>query len=79
MELKLTNPTTLTFASPTAAAADGIAVVFAEEGNRFSPAAQHLDKKTKGLLRAAAKIAGFKGKRGASVDVLAPQGVKFAR
>ena len=75
----MTNPTTLTFASPTAAAADGIAVVFAEEGNRFSPAAQHLDKKTKGLLRAAAKIAGFKGKRGASVDVLAPQGVKFAR
>ncbi len=74
----MTNSTTLSFASPSAAA-DGTAVVFAEEGNRFSPAAQNLDKKTKGVLRDAAKIAGFKGKKGASVDVLAPQGVKFAR
>ncbi|MEM7397748.1 MAG: leucyl aminopeptidase [Pseudomonadota bacterium] len=79
MELTLTNSTTLSFASLSAAAADGTAVVFAEEGNRFSSAAQTLDKKTKGVLRDAAKIAGFKGKKGASVDVLAPQGVKFTR
>ena len=79
MEFALTKPTTLSFASPTGAAADGIAVVFAEEGPKLTPAAQDLDKKTKGLLRQAAKIAGFKGKQGTSVDVLAPQGVKFAR
>ncbi|WP_045369945.1 leucyl aminopeptidase [Methyloceanibacter caenitepidi] len=75
----MTKPTTLSFASPSGAAADGIAVVFAEEGGKLTPAAQDLDKKTKGLLRQAAKIAGFKGKQGTSVDLLAPQGVKFAR
>lgn len=79
MEFTLTNPTTLSFASPSAAAADGTAVVFAEEGPKLSPTAQALDKKTKGLLRAAAKVSAFKGKKGTSVDVLAPQGVKFAR
>ena len=79
MEFALTKPTTLSFASPSGAAADGIAVVFAEEGGKLTPAAQDLDKKTKGLLRQAAKIAGFKGKQGTSVDLLAPQGVKFAR
>ena len=79
MEFALTNPTTLSFVSPSAAAADGVAVVFAEEGAKFTPAAQDLDKKTKGQLRDAAKLSDFKGKKGTSVDVLAPRGVKFAR
>ena len=75
----MTNPTTLSFASPSAAAADGTAVVFAEEGPRLSPTARDLDKKTKGRLKDAVKISDFKGKKGTCVDVLAPQGVKFAR
>jgi leucyl aminopeptidase len=74
----VTDQTALSFASPSAAG-DGVAVVFAEEGGKLTPAAQDLDKKTKGLLTKAAQITTFKGKKGSSVDVLAPQGVKFNR
>jgi len=74
----VTDQTALSFASPSAAA-DGVAVVFAEEGPKLTSAAQDLDKKTKGLLTKAAQITTFKGKKGTSVDVLAPQGVKFGR
>ncbi|GFO83197.1 MAG: putative cytosol aminopeptidase [Methyloceanibacter sp.] len=79
MEFTVTDQTTLSFASPSAAAADGVAVVFAEDGPKFTSAAQDLDKKTKGMLSEAARISAFKGKKGSSVDVLAPRGVKFAR
>jgi leucyl aminopeptidase len=78
MELPVTDQTALSFASKTAAG-DGVAVVFAEEGPKLSPAAQDLDKKTGGLIAKAAQIIGFKGKKGTTVDVLAPQGVKFSR
>jgi leucyl aminopeptidase len=78
MEQAVTDQTVLSFSSPSTAG-DGVAVVFAEEGSKFTPAAQDLDKKTKGLLTKAAQITTFKGKKGTSVDVLAPQGVKFAR
>lgn len=74
----MTDQTALSFASPSAAG-NGVAVVFAEEGGKFTPAAQDLDKKTKGLLTKAVQITTFKGKKGASVDVLAPLGVKFNR
>ena len=74
----MTDQTALSFASPSAAA-DGVAVVFAEEGPKLTSAAQDLDKKTKGLLTKAAQITTFKGKKGTSLDVLAPQGVKFGR
>ena len=74
----MTDQTTLSFASKKAAA-DGVAVVFAEEGGKLTPTAQDLDKKTKGLLSKAAQIVQFKGKKGSKVDLLAPQGVKFAR
>ena len=74
----MTDQTALSFASKTAAG-DGVAVVFAEEGPKLSPAAQDLDKKTGGLIAKAAQIIGFKGKKGTTVDVLAPQGVKFSR
>ncbi len=79
MEFTLTDQTTLSFASPSAAAADGVAVVFAEDGPKFTSAAQDLDKKTKGMLSEAARISAFKGKKGSSMDVLAPRGVKFVR
>ncbi len=54
-------------------------MVFAEEGPKFSAAAQDLDKKSKGLLTKVTEITGFKGKKDSSVDILAPQGLKFPR
>jgi leucyl aminopeptidase len=74
----VSDPIALSFAGKTAPA-DGVAVLFAEEGRKLTPAAQDLDKKTKGLLSRAAEIAGFKGKKDQTVDILAPQGLKFAR
>ena len=74
----MTDQTALSFASLTATG-DGVAVVFAEEGAKLTPAAQDLDKTTKGLLSKAIQITAFKGKKGATVDVLAPQGTKFTR
>ena len=74
----MTDQTAVSFASKTAAG-DGVAVVFAEEGPRLTPSAESLDKETKGLLTKAAQITGFKGKKGTTVDVLAPAGVKYGR
>ena len=78
MEPIVTDQTTLSFASGTAPA-DGVAVVFAEEGPRLSAPAKDLDKNSKGLLSKAIGITGFKGKKEQTVDLIAPQGLKFAR
>ncbi len=78
MEFVVSDQTALSFASKTAPA-DGVVVVFAEEGPKLTPTAQDLDKKSKGLLSRAAEITGFKGKKEQTVDLLAPQGLKFAR
>ncbi|MGV1013370.1 MAG: leucyl aminopeptidase [Methyloceanibacter sp.] len=72
------QPAALSFAAKNAPA-EGVVVVFAGEGPALSPAAKDLDKKTKGLLTRAAGITGFKGKKDSNVDLLAPQGLKFAR
>ena len=74
----MSEQASLSFASTTAPA-DGVVVVFAEEGRKLSPAAQDLDKKSKGLLSKAANITGFKGKKEQTVELLAPQGLKFAK
>jgi leucyl aminopeptidase len=74
----VTDQTALSFASKSAPA-DGVAVVFAEEGRKLTPTALDLDKKAKGLLSKAADITGFKGKKEQTVDLIAPQGLKFAR
>jgi leucyl aminopeptidase len=66
------------FAGKTAPA-DGVVVVFAEEGPKLSAKAQALDKTSKGVLSKAAKITDFKGKKEQTVDLIAPQGLKFAR
>ena len=78
MEFVVRDQTAVNFASKTAAA-DGVVVVFAEEGPQLTPTARDLDKKSKGLLSRAAEITGFKGKKEQTVDLLAPQGLKFAR
>jgi leucyl aminopeptidase len=54
-------------------------VVFAGEGPKLTRSAEDLDKKSKGLLAKAAEITGFKGKKDQLVDLIAPQGLKFAR
>jgi leucyl aminopeptidase len=77
-ECFVSDQTALSFASKSAPA-DGVAVVFAEDGRKLAPAAQDLDKKSKGLLSKAAQITGFKGKKEQTVDLVAPQGPKFAR
>ncbi|MGE5260970.1 MAG: leucyl aminopeptidase [Actinomycetota bacterium] len=74
----MSDQTALSFASRSAPA-DGVAVVFAGDGPRWTHAAQDLDKKSKGLLAKAAEITGFKGKKDQLVDLIAPQGLKFAR
>ena len=74
----MSDQTALSFASKSAPA-DGVAVVFAGEGPKLTHAAQDLDKKSKGLLAKAVEITGFKGKKDQLVDLIAPQGLKFAR
>ena len=74
----MSDQTALSFAGKDARA-EGVAVVFAEEGPKFTPAAKDFDKKSAGLLSRAAGITGFKGKRESSVDLIAPQGLGFAR
>jgi len=78
MESLVTDQISLSFASKTAPA-DGVVVVFAEEGRKLAPTAQDLDKKSKGVLSRAAEITGFKGKKEQTADLIAPQGLKFAR
>jgi leucyl aminopeptidase len=74
----VTDQTALSFVGKTAPS-DGVVVVFAEEGAKLTPSARDLDKKSKGLLDRAVEITGFKGNKEQTVDLLAPQGLKFAR
>jgi leucyl aminopeptidase len=74
----VSDQTVLSFAGRSAPA-EGVVVVLAEEGPKLTRTAKDLDKKTKGLLTRAAKITDFKGKKDSNVDLLAPQGLKFAR
>ena len=74
----MSDQTALSFAGKDARA-EGVAVVFAEEGPKLTPSAKDFDKKSGGLLSRAAGITGFKGKRDSSVDLIAPQGLGFAR
>lgn len=57
----------------------GAVAVFALEGKPLSGLAADLDKKTGGALKRAMKAAGFKGKTGEFVDVLAPKGTAVER
>ena len=74
----MSDQTTISFAN-LKLPEEGVAVVLAEEGPKLTPAAKDLDKRSKGLLTRAAEIAGFKGKKESSVDLLAPAGFKFSR
>ena len=52
-------------------------MVFALEGRKLANAAQQLDKATKGSIGRAMKASRFKGKKGQSLNVLAPNGSKL--
>jgi leucyl aminopeptidase len=78
MELPVSDQPAIAFANLNVPQ-EGVAVVFAEEGPKLTPAAKDLDKASKGLLSRAAEISGFKGKKDSSVDLLAPSGLKFVR
>ena len=59
---------------PLSAAARGILVVFCDDTLKLGPAtAKALGGATE-LVKRAASAAGFKGKSGAALDVLAPEG-----
>ncbi|MGY3126272.1 hypothetical protein ACVWXQ_010209 [Bradyrhizobium sp. S3.14.4] len=64
---------------PLSAAARGILVVFCDDTLKLGPAtAKALGGATE-LVKRAASAAGFKGKSGAALDILAPEGVKATR
>ena len=74
----MSDQTTISFAN-LKLPEEGVGVVLAEEGPKLGPAAKDLDKRSKGLLTRAAEIAGFKGKKESSVDLLAPAGLNLSR
>lgn len=74
----MSDQTQISFAT-TRPPAEGVAVVFAEEGPKFSSAAKDYDKQLRGQLSRAAELSGFKGKKESVVDLLAPAGLKVAR
>tara|TARA_B100000315_G_scaffold254609_1_gene296044 strand:+ start:3184 stop:4689 length:1506 start_codon:yes stop_codon:yes gene_type:complete len=68
----------ISFAKP-GLPATGIVVVSANAGSKLSAAATKLDKKTGGALTRAIKASSFEGKKGQSLNVMAPAGTRLDR
>lgn len=68
----------ISFAEP-ALPAKGAVVVLVAEGKKLSPAAQELDKQTKGAVKRAIAASKFEGKKGQSLEILAPAGGELDR
>ncbi|MET4799350.1 leucyl aminopeptidase [Bradyrhizobium sp. LB11.1] len=64
---------------PLAAAVSGILVVFCDEALKVGPATAKALGGATSLVKRAAATASFKGKSGAALDILAPEGVKAQR
>ncbi len=64
---------------PFSAPARGILVVFCDERLEFGPAVRKILGEAAKLVRRAAEINQFKGKNGAALDLLAPEGLKAKR
>src|SRR4051812_28682996 len=64
---------------PLSSAARGILVVFCDDGLKLGPATAKALGGAADLVKRAASVAGFKGKSGAALDILAPEGVKATR
>jgi leucyl aminopeptidase len=57
----------------------GAAVVLVEEGKKLSPAAKELDKQSKGAIKRAIGASKFEGKKGQSLEIMAPAGSELDR
>ena len=68
----------ISFAKP-GLPATGIVVVTASAGGKLSTSAIKLDKKAGGALTRAIKASRFEGKKGQSLNVMAPAGTKLDR
>lgn len=68
----------ISFAEP-ALPAKGAVVVLVEEGKKLSPAAKDLDKQTKGAVKRAIGASKFTGKKGQSLEIMAPAGGSLDR
>jgi leucyl aminopeptidase len=64
---------------PFSGALGGILVVFCDDGLEFGPATRKALGAGAGLIKRAAETNQFKGKNGASLDILAPEGLKAKR
>jgi len=64
---------------PLSGALSGILVVFCDDGLEFGPATRKALGAGAGLIKRAAETNQFKGKNGASLDILAPEGLKAKR
>jgi leucyl aminopeptidase len=64
---------------PFSAPARGILVVFCDDRLEFGPAVRKILGEAAKLVRRAAEINQFKGKNGAALDLLAPEGLKAKR
>ncbi|MBW7968250.1 leucyl aminopeptidase [Bradyrhizobium sp. BR 10289] len=64
---------------PLSSAARGILVVFCDDSLKLGPATAKALGSATDLVKRAASAAGFKGKTGAALDILAPEGLKAAR
>jgi leucyl aminopeptidase len=65
--------------TPFATPAKGVLVVFCEEGVKFGSAARKLLEPSGDLVTRAAEADRFKGKNGATLDLLAPSGLDVSR
>lgn len=69
---------TITFAElkkPT----QGVVAIVAEDGPSFGPIADDLDAESGGAITRAQKVRAFKAKKGSSLDLLVPSGLKISR
>ncbi|MDE2379378.1 leucyl aminopeptidase [Bradyrhizobium sp.] len=64
---------------PFSAAPRGILVAFCDEALKFGPATAKVLGQAADLVKRAAAASQFKGKSGAALDILAPEGLKAAR
>ena len=64
---------------PISAPARGVLVVFCDDGLKFGPATRKVLGAAADLVQRAAKSERFAGKRGASLDLIHPEGLKLAR
>jgi len=64
---------------PFSAAARGVLVVFCDETLKFGPATARALGTTTSAVKRAASVNQFKGKSGAALDILAPEGLKVGR